>query len=196
MSISGIYLLISIHTLYHSQVLSLIQVHEITYFHHTLCLLKYTSAPFSSLAPIDSSRRTLSIYITLFTVYRGSLQAGICILHIMDTGRRANCTQRLRTGTSPTCSTSSASGGWYSVGGISPSAYWSIIGVTNAGRVPNSARICVIFISSSPWDGNRPLIFSIILTWYISYRIYNRDNAVRNVTIRRTQLNIGVCCKC
>ena len=54
MSISGIYLLISIHTLYHSQVLSLIQVHEITYFHHTLCLLKYTSAPFSSLAPTDN----------------------------------------------------------------------------------------------------------------------------------------------
>ena len=51
MSISGIYLLISIHTLYHSQVLSLIQVHEITYFHHTLCLVKYTSASFSSLAP-------------------------------------------------------------------------------------------------------------------------------------------------
>ena len=53
MSISGIYLPISIHTLYHSQVLSLIQVHEITYFHHTLCFLKYTSAPFSSLAPTD-----------------------------------------------------------------------------------------------------------------------------------------------
>ena len=53
MSISGIYLL-PIHTLYHSQVLSLtLKVHEITYFHHTLCLLKYTSAPFSSLAPTD-----------------------------------------------------------------------------------------------------------------------------------------------
>ena len=38
MSISGIYLLISIHTLYHSPVLSLSLVHEITYFHHTLHL--------------------------------------------------------------------------------------------------------------------------------------------------------------
>ena len=56
-------------------------------------------------------------------------------------------------------------------------------------------NLCHIYIIL-PWDGNRPLIFSIILTWYISYRIYNRDNAVRNVTIRRTQLNIGVCCKC
>ena len=38
MSISGIYLLISIHTLYHSLVLSLSLVHEITYFYHTLHL--------------------------------------------------------------------------------------------------------------------------------------------------------------
>ena len=69
MSISGIYLLISIHTLYHSLVLSLYLVHEITYFHHTLCLLKYTSAAFSSLAPTDDSRRTLSIY-TMFFYHR------------------------------------------------------------------------------------------------------------------------------
>ena len=39
MSISGIYLLVSIHTLYHSLVLSLTQVHEITYFHRILHLL-------------------------------------------------------------------------------------------------------------------------------------------------------------
>ena len=38
MSISGIYLLISIHTLYHSLVVSLSLMHEITYFHHTLHL--------------------------------------------------------------------------------------------------------------------------------------------------------------
>ena len=59
MPISGIYLLISIHTLYHSLVLSLSLVHEITYFHHTLRLLKYTSAAFSSLVPTHDS---LSIY--------------------------------------------------------------------------------------------------------------------------------------
>ena len=84
MSISGIYLLISIHTLYHSQVLSLIQVHEITYFHHTLCLLKYTSAPFSSLAPTDDFPPA-----SPYAPYH---------------------TQRLRTRTSPACSTSSAGG--------------------------------------------------------------------------------------
>ena len=32
------------------------------------------------------------------------------ILHIMDIGRRANCTQRLRSRTSPACSTSSVGG--------------------------------------------------------------------------------------
>ena len=76
MSISGKYLLISIHTLYHSLVLSFIQVCEITYFHHTLCLLKYTSASFSSLAPTDDSRRTLSIYIIFF--YPDHMPASIC----------------------------------------------------------------------------------------------------------------------
>ena len=88
MSISGIYLLISIHTLYHSLVLSLSLVHEITYFHHTLRLLKYTSAAFSSLAPTDDSRRTLSIYTMSFYRRRyaggqlsvASLPTGICIL--------------------------------------------------------------------------------------------------------------------
>ena len=76
MSISGIYLLISIHTLYHSLVLSFTQVHEIIYLHHTLCLVKYTSASFSSLAPTDDSRRTLSIYIIFF--YPNHVPAGIC----------------------------------------------------------------------------------------------------------------------
>ena len=76
MSISGIYLLISIHTLYHSLVLSLSLVHEITYFHHTLRLLKYTSAALSSLAPTDDSRRTLSIYTMFFT--DGDMPAGNC----------------------------------------------------------------------------------------------------------------------
>ena len=88
MSISGIYLLISIHTLYHSLVLSLSLVHEITYFHHTLRLLKYTSAAFNSLAPTDDSRRTLSIYSMSFYRRRyaggqlsvASLPTGICIL--------------------------------------------------------------------------------------------------------------------
>ena len=89
MSISGIYLLISIHTLYHSlSVLSLSLVHEITYFHDTLRLLKYTSAAFSSLAPTDDSRRTLSIYTMFFYRRRyasgqlsvASLPTGICIL--------------------------------------------------------------------------------------------------------------------
>ena len=117
MSISGIYLLISIHTLYHLQVLSFIQVHEITYFHHTLCLLKYTSASFSSLAPTDDSRRTLSIYIIFF--YPDHMPAGICPwliagghLYTPYHGHwsAGNCTQRLRTGTSPTCPTSSAGG--------------------------------------------------------------------------------------
>ena len=101
MSISGIYLLISIHTLYHSQVVSLIQVHEITYFNHTLCLLKYTSAPFSSLAPTDSSRRTLSISIIFFTVYRGLITGGHLYTPYHGHWSAANCTQRLRTGTSP-----------------------------------------------------------------------------------------------
>ena len=105
MSISGIYLLISIHTLYHSLVLSFTQVHEITYFHHTLCLLKYTSASFSSLAPTDDSRRTLSIYIIFF--YTDHMPAGNLSMASLPAG---NCTQRLRTGTSPTCPTSSAGG--------------------------------------------------------------------------------------
>ena len=95
MSISGIYLLISIHTLYHSLVLSFIQAHKITYLHHTLCLLK--SAVFSSLAPTHDFCRTLYLYIMLFYRRRyaggqlsvASLPKGICILHIMGTGRRA-----------------------------------------------------------------------------------------------------------
>ena len=74
MSISGIYLLISIHTLYHSLVLSLSLVHDIAYFHHTLHLLKYTSAAFNSLAPTDDSRRTPSIYSMSF--YRGRYAGG------------------------------------------------------------------------------------------------------------------------
>ena len=45
-------------------------------FRCTLCLLKYTSASFSSLAPTDDSRRTLSIYIILF--YPDHMPAGIC----------------------------------------------------------------------------------------------------------------------
>ena len=90
MSISGIYLLISIHTLYHSQVLSLIQVHEITYFHHTLCLVKYTSALFSSLAPTDHFPPA-----SPYTPYHG---------------RRMNCTQLPQSRISPACSTSSAGG--------------------------------------------------------------------------------------
>ena len=52
---------------------------------------------FSSLAPTDDSRRTLSLYIMLFYRRRytgrqlsvASLPTGICILHIMGTGRRA-----------------------------------------------------------------------------------------------------------
>ena len=103
MSISGIYLPISIHTLYHSLVLSLTQVHEITYFHHTLCLLKYTSASFSSLAPTDDSRWTLSIYIIFF--YLDHMPVGIFSVTSLPAD---NCTQRLRTGTSPTCPISSA----------------------------------------------------------------------------------------
>ena len=117
MSISGIYLLISIRTLYHSQVLSLIQVHEITYFHHTLCILKYMSAPFSSLAPTDNSRRTLYIYIIFFTAATcrrafvcGLIAGGHLYTPYHGHWSACNCTQRLRTGTSPTCPTSSAGG--------------------------------------------------------------------------------------
>ena len=118
MSISGTYLLISIHTLYHSLVLSLTQVHEITYFHHTLRLLKYTSAAFSSLAPTPCSRRTLSIYTMFFYRRRyaggqlsvASLPTGICILIYHGYWSAGSCTQRLRTGTSPTCPTSFAGG--------------------------------------------------------------------------------------
>ena len=110
MPISGIYLLISIHTLYHSQVLSLIQVHEITYFHHTLCLLKYTSAPFSSLAPTDSSRRTLSISITFFTVYRGLLAGGQLYTPYHGFWSTGELYPVSLSRISPACSTSSA--GW------------------------------------------------------------------------------------
>ena len=92
MSISGIYLLISILTLYHSQVLSLIQVHEITYFHHTLCLVKYTSALFGSLAPTDYFPPA-----SPYAPYHGLWSAD-------------NCTQRPRSRISPACSTSSAGG--------------------------------------------------------------------------------------
>ena len=84
MSISGIYLLISIHTLYHSLVLSLSLVHEITYFHHTLRLLKYTSAAFNSLAPTDDSRRTLSIYSMSF--YRRRYAGGQFVRGLTPTG--------------------------------------------------------------------------------------------------------------
>ena len=49
MSITGIYLRISIHTQYHLQVLSSIQMHEIIYF----IIHVYTSALFGSLAPTD-----------------------------------------------------------------------------------------------------------------------------------------------
>ena len=121
MSISGIYLLISIYTLYHSLVLSFIQVHEITYFHHTLCLLKYTSAVFSSLAPTDDSRRTLSIYIMFFyrrpyagygrrAIVRGLIAGGHLYTSYHGHWSAGSCTQRVRTGTSPTCPTSSAGG--------------------------------------------------------------------------------------
>ena len=63
--------------LYHSLVLSFIQVHEITYFHHTLCLLKYTSAVFSSLAPTETPAGP-SLYIACsFTA--GDMPAGNCL---------------------------------------------------------------------------------------------------------------------
>ena len=64
MSITGIYLRISIHTQYHLQVLCSIQVHEITYFiiHITHFSSSYicTSALFGSLAP--NSCRTCVIH--------------------------------------------------------------------------------------------------------------------------------------
>ena len=82
MSISGIYLLISIHTYYHSQVLSLIQVHEITFFHHTLCLVKYTSASFSSLAPTDDFPPAI-LYSISWT-----LAGGQTVPSVLDLGYR------------------------------------------------------------------------------------------------------------
>ena len=70
-------------------------------------MVEYTCAVVSSLAPTHYSRRTLSLYIMLFYRQRyaggqlsvASLPTGICILHIMGSGRRSNCTQcpRLRT---------------------------------------------------------------------------------------------------
>ena len=71
MSITGIYLRISIHTQYHLQVLYSIQVHEITYFiiHITHFSSSYicTSALFGSLAP--NSFRTCVIHnrVTIIT---------------------------------------------------------------------------------------------------------------------------------
>ena len=115
MSISGIYLPISIHTLYHSLVLSLSLVHEITYFHHTLHLLNIrplrSTASHQLLAPAGPS-----LYIPCsFTA--GDMPAGNCpwphcrrAFVYMGTCRRAGWTQRLRTGTSPTCPTSFAGG--------------------------------------------------------------------------------------
>ena len=84
MSITGIYLRISIHTQYHLQVISSIQVHEITYFiihtHSTLFLVVYTSALFGSLALTDD--------LPPASPYRGLGAGGQTAPRVQDLGYR------------------------------------------------------------------------------------------------------------
>ena len=84
MSIPGIYLLISLHTLYHSLVLSLSLVHEITYFHHTLHLFNIRPLCSADSHQLPDSRRTLSIYSMSF--YRRRYAGGQLSVASLPTG--------------------------------------------------------------------------------------------------------------
>ena len=83
MSITGIYLRISIHTQYHLQVLSSIpgaRDNIFNYSQNTLFLVVYTSALFSSLAPTD--------YLPPAPLYRVLGAGGLTAPSVLDLGYR------------------------------------------------------------------------------------------------------------